>query len=237
MLVICYGLQKSASTFCFQLISDVLEDAGYPQRQWRRQFLKTLPASTAGGITTTKKDNLETLLSEAEDGWRAVKTHSVLTEFAKNLIAQNRVTAFATYRCPRDAALSMFEHAERQRAAGPGGPQGFGSKIFTLEDAIRHVGSMLPRAREWCEHPQVNTVSYEMLRTDSVGACALIAETLGLTADAEKIVSKYESGEGKIQNYNVGRKGRFEAEATPEQKALADMIFSEAGWPFFQTES
>ena len=234
MLVICYGLQKSASSFCFRLISDVLEEAGHPQLRFRRTFLKNLPLSTPGGITSTSQKCMEPLLAEAEDRWLVVKTHSILTPIVREKISERSMRAFVTFRDPADSALSMFEHAERNRANGDAAGRSFGAKIFTLEDAIAHVAEMLPRLREWCSCPNVVAFSYDAISDDPAGVCATIADELGFDVDVEKIIFRYHSGEEKIPNFNVGKKGRFDHVATEAQKRMAEKIFRSTGWPFFE---
>jgi len=229
MIVFGYGLQKSASSFCFQLVTDMLDAAGQDQAPFRTECFPQLKNVKGKAFVTTNWDTVSQIIDYVErdhDGQMtvAVKTHSALTPRVEALMTLGWATAFATHRDFRDAALSMFEHGQRLRDSGAPMDRNFAS-LETLDDALLHIANQKPRLQQWMDSSKVCSISYDTLRQNPGKACEKIANHLGLEVDYNPILKKYLGGEAKIGNYNVGEVGRFMTEATDRQKRLADHLF------------
>lgn len=227
MIVLCYGLQKSASSFCYQLICDVLEAAGHPQQEFRTGPLQTIPKTTRGGLVSTSWDCFGSLVDlVGKEKWVAVKTHGSMTPKIEALLELGWVKSFASHRNLEDASLSLFEHAQRQREAANPQDMGF-AHLENLEQAIDHIAEQAPRMQQWISHPKVKPISYELLRSDPARVCGLISSQLGLNVDISELLKEYSNASRKIENFNKGEPNRFSKIATEAQKRLAAERFGE----------
>jgi hypothetical protein len=230
MIIWVYGQQKSASSFCFQLVSDILEAGGFPQDERRKHYLDLVGSKMSTGLNMANTETIEKLLGamEGDTAPMALKTHGNLTPRIKRMLREGGALGFATFREPRDAALSLYEHGERNREAGKSG--GFAEKD-TLAAALEHMAKALPRIETWASHPKIQPLSFETLSEKPVRAARKIAKHLKIEAPVEAIVAAYRSGEKKIGNLNVGTPDRFAEIASDADRALADRLFADFTLP------
>ncbi|MCI4645880.1 MAG: sulfotransferase domain-containing protein [Hyphomonadaceae bacterium] len=230
MIVWVYGQQKSASSFCFQLVCDVLEAAGYEQRERRAAYLEGVSGAMTTGLRSTRAENIDQLLAKigADEAPIAIKTHGNLTPKIKAQFRAKQAVGFATFRDPRDAALSLYEHGQRNREKGIEGKFG---EAETLTMAVEHMAKSLPRIEAWTNQGRVKPISYTRLSEEPLEAVRTIARHLKLKVPVRKIVAAYQQGEKEIGNFNVGQKGRFDEIATPEEKAAAEAAFGDFTLP------
>src|SRR5262249_10164298 len=115
-LYISYGITKSASTFAWQLIKRIAIEGGIP--------VATLTARSKGinspedYIDPISDEKLRLIQVDIGDAPVVIKTHGPATPIAVQLVTQGKAQVFASYRDPRDVALSLLDHAARSRQAG-----------------------------------------------------------------------------------------------------------------------
>jgi len=110
VIVVNYGLPKSASTFVYQLTAGILVAAGHDQAAIRRDHL---PEELRADDLPLVPETLHTLLESVPvASILTVKTHYPL-ESVRELAVNTQVRGIVTVRDPRDAILSFMDFAPR----------------------------------------------------------------------------------------------------------------------------
>lgn len=215
MLILVYGVPKSASTFATALARTMAQAAGHDQDALR-------DAHIIGDDKTGFVADLTTL--EAidrrlpESAMLVLKTHSPRNPSVDRLERAGRLRSIVTYRDPRDAALSAFEAAEKARAEGSDYQRfvELHSLDQAIESTLRHIDDI---ARAWLLAPDPLKLDYTYL-TSSAEAASDIARHLDLdpaTATATAAVERLVSGKQRVYNFNVGESGRYRTHFNPAQ--------------------
>lgn len=206
MLILVYGVPKSASTFATAIARAMVQSAGHDQAALRD---KHIPGDDKTGFIV----DLEVLSAIADTlpdtDIIVLKTHSSRDKTVEALEARGVLRSIATYRDPRDAALSAFEAAEKARTSNDQ-RQGF-FQLESLDDAInftiRHVDLV---ALPWLLAPGVLKLNYDFLTQTSEDAALKIAHHLGLEPKAAAHAARHLlSGKKRVYNFNVGESGRY----------------------------
>lgn len=214
MLILVYGVPKSASTFATAIARAMVQAAGHDQIALRDKYI---PGDDKTGFIV----DLEVLSTIAEmipiTDIMVLKTHSPRSDTVAALETRDVLRSIATYRDPRDAALSAYEAAEKARAANDQ-RQGF-FHLDTLDDAInftiRHVDLV---ARPWLLAPAVLKLNYDFLTKTSEEAAVQIAQHIGLDPQTAGHAARHLlSGKKRVYNFNVGQSGRYKTSFSQEQ--------------------
>lgn len=232
VIIWVYGQQKSASSFCFQLVCDVLQAAGFEQHKRRAAVLAMVDGSMLTGLRSTQASNVKQLVAALGEDKAplAIKTHGNLTPRVHRMLDEGKAIGFATFRDPGDAALSLYEHGERNRLRDADSDRGFAQKQ-SLSEAIDHMARTLPRIAAWAAHPAVQPISFDTLCDTPELAVRVIATCLGVTVSERAIVEPYLKSQRRIGNFNVGEKGRFQMLASDEERQLASRLFGDFAPP------
>ncbi|MEZ5558739.1 MAG: sulfotransferase domain-containing protein [Pseudomonadales bacterium] len=217
MLILVYGLPKSASTFAAELCRDLARAAGHDQEALREKYLGP---DSGGGYVSNLPSLVELAGRMARDDLLVLKTHSPRMPELAALEADGVLRTLVTYRDPRDAALSAFEAGKKARESGDQS-QGF-YRLETLDDAIgfiaRHINKV---TRSWLLAPHALKLQYGYLTRSPLHAAADIARFIGLDdpaiVDAAKELA---NGEKRVYNFNVGQIGRYKDVFSPAQLAM-----------------
>lgn len=228
VIIWVYGQQKSASSFCFQLVCDVLQAAGFEQHKRRAAVLSQVAGAMITGLRSTHASNVKRLVEMIgpDPEPLAIKTHGNLTPRVARMLDEGKAIGFATFRDPGDAALSLYEHGERNRLEDAEADRGFAQKQ-SLSEAIDHMAKTLPRISAWASHRAVQPISFDTLSDTPELAVRLIATCLGVNVSERAIVEPYIKGQRRIGNFNVGEKGRFRTLASEEERQLASRLFGD----------
>lgn len=206
MLILVYGVPKSASTFATAIARAMVQAAGHDQAALRD---KHIPGDDKTGFIVDLADLAAIAHTLADSEMIVLKTHSPRDATVETLEARGVLRCIASYRDPRDAALSAFEAAEKARASNDH-RQGF-FQLESLDDAInftiRHVDLV---ARPWLLAPAVLKLNYDFLTRTSEDAALQIAHHLGLEPKAAIHAARHLlSGKKRVYNFNVGQSGRY----------------------------
>lgn len=213
MLILVYGVPKSASTFATELARAMVQALGHDQIALRNAYI-------SGEDKTGFVADLNVLGAIDErlpaSAMLVLKTHSPRSTTVDKLERAGRLRSIVTYRDPRDAALSAFEAAEKARAEG-NTYQRF-VELRSLDEAIeatlRHIDEI---ARAWLHAADALKLNYTYL-TASADAARDIARTLGIDpGSALASVEHLLSGKQRVYNFNVGESGRYRDYFTPAQ--------------------
>lgn len=161
-IVFSYGMTKCGSTLAFELARSGLELAGYAQ-----------PKLKADGISEKSRinfahhldhDQLDQIWQEIQEIGHPVviKTHCRPDPSIIKAMEQGIAIAQATYRDPRDMALSMLDHGNRSRSEGR---MAF-SEITDMQSALLDITSQVDSLTQWLVRPNCLPLYYEDLAFD-----------------------------------------------------------------------
>ena len=239
MIVINYGLPKSASSFVYQLTARILTAAGHDQKVIRKEYL---PEELRVDGLPLVPEILRTLLdSVPAPSILTVKTHYPLPPLG-DLVRHERVRAIVTVRDPRDAILSLIDFAPRPRdnparaALMSKYPRQDGKPTFgdglepksemTFERALKTYTRHCQDALEWWRAPGFLKVTFAEIVDAPREVARRIAAHLGLRADrnsapdaidTDAIVDWFLADRTRIWQYSSGERSRYRRLMTPEQ--------------------
>lgn len=219
-LIVSHGLPKSASSFAWLLLRDILRVGGAP--------LVKLSAEAKGApseedyVDSLSAERLAAIGREAGAGCALVKTHGFAPRpgaieaagFAQQIV-------FAQHRDPRDIALSLIDHGNRSRAAGIADFV----ECVNVERSLWTIDLALKTMESWLELGEVHLVSYDALCFDSAATVARMAKTLKLRVDPAEILAPY-ADKRRITQFNKGVPQRWRTEMSAEDAARVRAEFA-----------
>lgn len=211
-IYICYGVTKSASTFLYQLIEEVLAVAG------RRPMLLRPPLLNAAKVENYF-DNIDPALlrsisEQAGDRDVVLKTHQRVHPGVATLIEAGTLFACASIRDPRELALSMLDHGRRTRRLGV--PEF--SEFHDLNDTLGSIDSQFKNVRSWSALKGVRVFSFNRICFDTSSVVNDIAAQIGVEIRAVDVLRPFRN-KGLIGLINKGVALRY-VEMEPEQQAI-----------------
>lgn len=213
-----YGMTKSGSTLGFELARTALDMAGLKQVLLPDTIRKTRKINFTQHLDDKAVLALEGL-ADAMGYPIAIKTHTRPDPGVVRLLETGRASAHAIYRDPRDIALSMLDHGARARAKGK---PAF-SEYHVIEDTIEPIKHQTNTLLAWLSLPNVRPLFYDDLAFDTQTTAALIADELGLDAQADVI---QEVMTNRFTQLNVGIKDRHLLEMDGATSARFKRIFA-----------
>jgi hypothetical protein len=223
MLYVGYGQPKSGSTFVTQVIARIIfAHSGSTVDEIRGRYLPEQLRANFQQITGARVHEIDACFPP--DVLSFVKTHAPLDETIADMVASGAIMACASFRDPRDVALSLLDVGARDRARGVDRPAF--TSLYTIEDTLRPIRRNLKILRAWLKLPNVLPIPYDMiLRRPDLVATHLIRQ-LGLEGlDGSAIVRPLLDDTSLIPEFNKGIAGRYKTEMSAEHQALfADMF-------------
>lgn len=219
-VVFSYGMTKSGSTLAFELARSALELSGYPQ--------PLLPESATGAARRINfaghldDANIAELSASVRDIGHpmVIKTHTRPDPCVIGMIDRGEAIIQASYRDPREMALSMIDHGNRSRAAGK---LAF-ANIATLDDAMRDISSQIDSLTQWLYRPNCLPLYYEDVAFRGLWATRRILAQLQLDIPAGRVLN-YVLRNRFIQ-MNLGVKKRFQGQMTEADQKMFRQTYS-----------
>jgi hypothetical protein len=227
MIIVSYGMQKSASTFVYQLIRDMLENAGHNQENIRNKFLFKENSAPYQNLTG---EYLEYFCSVVpENQIYLIKTHSHLDNLMKEMLFNKKALALATYRDPLDIVISLLDVGKSEKLLPILQQRQPFADINTVSDAINMLDWIIPSAESWLECDYVKPISYVDIYLQPYNVAEEIKRLLNLDVNAKIICEKYISNKMAIGEFNKGGIGRWkgvisDAELFVIQKKYKDFM-------------
>lgn len=234
MIVINYGLPKSASTFVYQLTASILSAAGHDQTAIRRAHL---PEELRADDLPLVPEVLHTLLdSVPARSILTVKTHYPL-EPLRDLTRNQQVRAIVTVRDPRDAMLSFMDFVPElqitpARAAlmrkypRPDGkaPEwtGPGPRRIDFDVALRYYVERCPEAMTWWQASGILRATF----VEIVDAPQAVARRLAAHLGLEPRSSRRWPDPGRVARRIAARLG-FRRGRTVDTDAIVDWFLTD----------
>jgi len=223
MIYLSYGMPKSASSYCYQLTDAMLRAAGHYREMCCKNYLPEKYHKVFLDLNRDEISEIVELVPETEI--LVIKTHTCLTPVLDNLLRTGKVKASATFRDPRDAAISVLEAGENDRKLKKF--RKF-NEIHTLNDAFLFYKDIKHCITQWLLHPDVLKISYNLLAFNPLETALKLRDHLQINVDVEAIVKTFSSNlKEKIWEFNVGKSGRYKEYMTDSQKQQFFLEFSD----------
>jgi hypothetical protein len=199
-------MTKCGSTLAFELARTGLELAGYPQ-----------PILGVDGLIDDARINFASHLTHCQTTkiWDTVqsighpiviKTHTRPDPCVIDLFTENRAMAHATYRDPRDMALSMIDHGNRNRAQGK---MAF-TEITDLNAARTNINSQIDTLTQWLVRPNCLPLFFDDLAFDTDATARQILANLQLEIEPNRVAKFVKKR--RFTQKNKGVRRRFKNE-------------------------
>lgn len=237
MLIVSYGIPKSASSFIFQIISQCLATGFSDYRSYRMMRSSLVPAKFQSEFFEFRDDEVEQLLGIVNPAQPFVwKTHSayhirsldegedpVLPDILTRANEAGTLRVIASFRDPRDVGLSMMDHGRRDRASGENNVM---TTLFKLGDTIPHVKYNFRIARQWHRLPDVLWIPFFVASQQPYLMAECIFRYLGLpNLPFYGVVDELLSDRSQIHQYNSGILDRWKRDLSNEEAREAQSLY------------
>ncbi|WP_137129511.1 hypothetical protein [Rhizobium sp. FY34] len=200
MIYICYGITKSASTFLYQITEEIFLTGG----QCICRIRQPGRFKVENYYDTITVPFLERIERKAAGRAVVLKTHGRLDPGVAQWIRQGRVLANASYRDPREMALSMVDNGARARKLGE---LPF-SEIVTIDDAIPSIDLQLSYLKDWIEVSEVERFSYNEVCFSTETTIDRLCKQIGIGVDPSLVLSAFR-GQELIGQINLAKPLRY----------------------------
>ncbi len=215
MIVICYGMPKSASTFTMQLTSALVAC-----KSDQRSVYNSLPERVKSKfykntrfIEVVDQTIYDLVDAVSHDQVLVIKTHSSLSESVKSVLMSGNALGIVNYRNPYDIIVSLKDAGERERLRKkPDQRQGF-TRIKSIDDAKLGIKKIIKNGITWLDEKldSLLYIPYESIEKTPFQVASDINIFLQLNIDSESIttiVNRFINDKSRIGEYNVGVSGR-----------------------------
>lgn len=236
MLIISYGIGKSASSFVHQILEGILLCRYASYDEYVADLQENIPEGTvSNGLFHIETQEVEELLEGfPRHRYALLKTHDVpdriafsqgrepeLSNSLLNAVSSRTLVLFASIRHPIEVALSSVDHGLRARKEGE---NSHFADIYTVYDAVPHVKSDYNKIMVWGQCDDVFWCPYDKVVLDPKVFAKAAAKYIGLPhIDTDFVVDEiFSKG---IHQFNKGKVGRSAELELDDLEALSD-IFS-----------
>ena len=206
MVVFSYGMTKCGSTLAFETARTALARAGFEQPVLSPSTgSKDSRINFFGHIDAAQMKNLVGEVREIGHPI-VIKTHSRPDPCVIDLINAGGAIAQATYRDPRDMALSMMDHGAKNRGRGE---KPF-AEITDLLSACDNIRSQIDTLTQWLYRPNCLPIYYTDIAFKPVPITRRILSHLQLQIPARPLIKH--AHERRFTQFNKGLKDRYKSE-------------------------
>lgn len=236
MIIVAASMLKAGSSWFFNLINDLVNEAGYQDgREMRRRF--RLQAFLSASDCTSRTLRVHRLAAISIPHWfgntYTIKTAGKPTPAVRAAIDIGVVKAAFIQRDPRDVALSLFDHGEWIRREKIPSRTGFGA-LTSIEKAMDVALYYAQLWKMWEESGRALLVRYEELLEDPYKQMVRVSAHIGISVPEGKlreIIERYQiSNRDNWKHdlhFNVGRAQRWKERLSPEQQQKAVELFGQ----------
>ena len=223
MLVLCYGMQKSGSTLAFEMVSGILQSAGFEQPLVYND-LRDPAEARRNYINTITQDKISGLIETIGSGRKiAVKTHATLPNdlfaWMEDRQRKQEIQVITSCRDPRDVCLSLLDAGEKARKQNA---NAF-STFKTLDDTAGFVRGRIARFRKWSALQGTLRLNYDTVAYVPEKAIDAIERALGVTCKRERVLKH--AFEDAYTQKNKARRHRYLEEMTEQQQRELTELF------------
>ena len=196
-------MTKSASTLAYRLLWLTLEDAGFPQPKLPASIVDEMHSVNFIGHLSDAQLNELWAIAEDRNYPVVVKTHSSPDSGMIDMLHDGRAIGSATYRDPRDIALSMLDHGKKARRKGHWAFK----EYVELDDTLPSIRGQLTCLEKWLKLPNIMPLRYEDVAFNKVGTVKSYMSQLGISRRAGPIAKQ--TNKNKYIQFNKGIHNRY----------------------------
>ncbi len=220
MIYLSYGLPRSGSSFCYQIIHDLLARYSVMNGLRLGNIRDILPGHPYElFFQPSDSSSLDALLEKAlrmsdQKMCLAIKAHCGLTEYAKNLLENKKILANASFRHPGDCILSYMDAYRREKVEQKASrfPQGNNFER-SLEVYEYHANTFL----KWAHTRNVLLIYYDEIVGNPEIVVKRLKQQIGLDIDEAEVLKPYLADKTKILEFNKGKLNRRFQELSTHQ--------------------
>jgi hypothetical protein len=216
MIFICYGMQKSASSFAWSIVKELAEVQGSKQSLIRQSYIedRNLRVEYQNVFTTEQFDYFNDRVPQNEI--MVIKSHGPVSEELNVHMQSKKGAAIATYRDPLDIVISLLDVGVAERLKLVDKQRAGFAEILSLDDAIQKLPKTVEIAESWLKSTFIKHIHYEQLCYNTSVAVDIIIRTFNdlgfqISDEQRRFVLKKFSDVNKpiIPEFNVGGVGRY----------------------------
>ena len=200
-----YGIMKTASSFVHQLQQEIIRSSTYDLVELPENIMDH-PRNPHYLEKITDEKIQQILEWLPEDSAVVIKTHSAPSPLLLKLLSEGRVFASATYRDPRDIALSFIDHGVRAKKLGLPEFTEFLKPLDTV-DSIKY--QIEQRFSLWKDNKNCLLLKYDLIKNNPKLVIEKIMEQVSISNFDSNIISKKFEDKTNVTLYNVGKSNRF----------------------------
>lgn len=220
LIYFSYGMTKSGSTLSYELARSAFVLAGFAQHRLSTRAVENRKhINFCEHINKERADAIRSEVSEIGHPI-AIKTHTRPDPEVVKMLQNNDATAHATYRDPRDIALSMVDHGARARRNNE---VGF-TEIRTVDDAIDNIKHQTNSLLAWLSLPNVRPIYYDDVAFNMKHTTTKLVSDLGLSVNLEKVLQM--GGKDRFTQKNKAVRERYKADMSEETSERFLQIFA-----------
>ena len=207
MIILSYGMPKSASSFAFQLVCEMARLEGFDQFKLRTEYFE---GEAQDAFQMLNDNNFPEFVNAVpRDGLCVIKTHGAYCKAIEVALDEGRARALATFRDPLDIAVSLLDTGESERARPEAEQRAWFANIHTLTDTLKTIDWSVSEADKWLSDDSVVNVSYRSLFEDPLAVATDLQAHFDLGDHAAEVCDRLLSDKTRILEYNVGGIGRW----------------------------
>jgi hypothetical protein len=234
MIFLCFGMQKSASSFAWSLVKDFAQKLGFNQWLLRQKYIEDSDRRVEyQNIRNIEQfDYFNERIPEREI--LVIKSHWPITPELAEHIHLKGGSAIATYRDPLDIAISLLDVGKSERLKPLNKQRHVFSSILSIEDAAKRLPEAVEIANSWLANDFIEHITYENLCYETPDVIEKIVTIFNHTGHNISLESKsdiqknYSNAEAAgIPEFNIGGVGRYKDKMTSEQIVLLKEKYSD----------
>ena len=220
LIYFSYGMTKSASTLAYRLLWLTLEDAGFPQPKLPASIVDEMHSVNFIGHLSDAQLSELWEIAEARNYPVVVKTHSSPDPGMIDMLNDGRAIGSATYRDPRDIALSMLDHGEKARRKGHWAFK----EYVEIDDTLPSIRGQLTCLEKWLRLPNILPLRYEDVAFDKPTTIKTYMSQLGVSRRIAPIVKQ--TSKNKYIQFNKGIHNRYLTEMSNDDSQRIAVEFA-----------
>ncbi len=227
MIVLCNGLAKSGSSFIFQIAESLAESAGFNQKSLRNQYVPNtfIPYKPHPHFVSFPPGELSQLVQSVPTSQLlVVKTHDPFSQEAAELLILEKIKVINSYRNPRDAAVSLWDAAVKERLTVKEEKWRF-TVAPSFQKAIIATACLSSNNIGWLQDKKTLNIGFDRIRIEPIDVAEAIANYLQLQANSFPIAAKYIKNRKDIREYSIGIPERFITYMSLFEEGLSNQLF------------
>lgn len=234
MVIVSYGVMKSASSYQYQIISELLHARHRSFEDYLDHREHLVGAEYASLYHDPSHTELKEILSRVPSSdFYTFKTHRVITDsneigdngisnLIKASVQQDKLRVIGSIRDPRGILLSAIDHSKRTKADGT---NDFFGSLNDLDSIIPHIQYAFKNAQIWHSSKNILWIPYDALFKFDIEIVVAIQDFIGIHfIDIFERLDKLKA-KGSIHQFNKGIQQRWQTELNSEQQEKYYAIF------------